>query len=212
MNKSGKSKSSIFSETEEEKESFSSNNNLGKKDEKSQNVLSIPIPQDIGQKSEKETNKKSLISYNQVELKYITEINQNTLSLNLEKILINQNSFTNLIKNIFYRILKTNSVNQSYNEMHKNFIQAKTKFFDELFPPNINSLVKGYHSTNKPKTKKITKKTIGEMLLRDYKDISWKRDYDLSNNNNTNNNINTNSIFPPDNIFINRIIYNKFFP
>jgi len=133
-------------------------NNLGKKDEKSQNVLSIPIPQDIGQKSEKETNKKSLISYNQVELKYITEINQNTLSLNLEKILINQNSFTNLIKNIFYRILKTNSVNQSYNEMHKNFIQAKTKFFDELFPPNINSLVKGYHSTNKPKTKKSTKK------------------------------------------------------
>jgi len=89
--------------------------------------------------------------------------------------------------------------------MHKNFIQAKTKFFDDLFPPNINSLVKGYHTQNKPKTKKITKKTIGEMLLKNYKDISWKRDYDLSNNNNNNNN----SIFPPDNIFINRIIYNK---
>ena len=90
--------------------------------------------------------------------------------------------------------------------MHKNFIQAKTKFFDELFPPNINSIIKGYHSPNKPKNKKITKKTIGELILRDYKDISWKRDSDSSNNNN---NINNNNIFPPDNIFINRIIYNK---
>ena len=64
-------------------------------------MLSIPIPQDIGQKSEKSTIKKSLVSYNQVDLKYITEINKNTISLNLEKILINQNSFTKLIKIYF---------------------------------------------------------------------------------------------------------------
>ena len=204
MDKSGKSKSSNFSETEEEKESVSSNNNQPKKEEKSQKVLSIPIPQDLGQSSKKNNNQKSLVSYNQVELKYITEINQNTLSLNLEKILINQNSFTNLIKNIFHRILKTNSVYQSYNEMHKKFIQSKTKFFDDLFPPNINSLIKGYHPKNKPKNK-IKKKTIGELILQDYKDISWKRDFDSpSNNPGVNNNI-----FPPDNIFINKIIYNK---
>ena len=204
MDKSGKSKSSNFSETEEEKESVSSNNNQPKKEEKSQKVLSIPIPQDLGQSSKKNNNQKSLVSYNQVELKYITEINQNTLSLNLEKILINQNSFTNLIKNIFHRILKTNSVYQSYNEMHKKFIQTKTKFFDDLFPPNINSLIKGYHPKNKPKNK-IKKKTIGELILQDYKDISWKRDFDSpSNNPGVNNNI-----FPPDNIFINKIIYNK---
>ena len=204
MDKSGKSKSSNFSETEEEKESVSSNNNQPKKEEKSQKVLSIPIPQDLGQSSKKNNNQKSLVSYNQVELKYITEINQNTLSLNLEKILINQNSFTNLIKNIFHRILKTNSVYQSYNEMHKKFIQSKTKFFDDLFPPNINSLIKGYHPKNKPKNK-IKKKTIGELILQDYKDISWKRDFDSPSNNPSVNN----NIFPPDNIFINKIIYNK---
>ena len=158
----------------------------------------------MGQSSKKNNNQKSLVSYNQVELKYITEINQNTLSLNLEKILINQNSFTNLIKNIFHRILKTNSVYQSYNEMHKKFIQSKTKFFDELFPPNINSLIKGYHPKNKPKNK-IKKKTIGELILQDYKDISWKRDFDSPSNNPSVNN----NIFPPDNIFINKIIYNK---
>ena len=204
MDKSGKSKSSNFSETEEEKESVSSNNNQPKKEEKSQKVLSIPIPQDLGQSSKKNNNQKSLVSYNQVELKYITEINQNTLSLNLEKILINQNSFTNLIKNIFHRILKTNSVYQSYNEMHKKFIQSKTKFFDDLFPPNINSLIKGYHPKNKPKNK-IKKKTIGELILQDYKDISWKRDFDSPSNNPSVNN----NIFPPDNLFINKIIYNK---
>ena len=204
MDKSGKS--SIFSETEEEKESFSSNNPQ-KKEQKSQKVLSIPIPQDIGQTSERENNKKSLVSYNQVELKYITEINQNTLSLNLEKILINKNSFTNLIKNIFHRILKTNSVYQSYNEMHKNLTQSKTKFLDDLFPPNINSLIKGYHPIDKSLNKKITKKTIGELILQDYKDISWKRDSETNNINN--NPIISNNIFPQDNIFINRIIYNK---
>ena len=205
MDKSGKSKSSIFSETEEEKESVSSVNDEEKQKENSKNILSIPIPQDVEKTSEKEINKKSLISYNQVDLKYITEINPNTLSLNLQKILFNQNSFTKLIKNIFQRILKSNSIYQSYNDLHKNFLQTKSKFLDEIFPPNINSLIKGYHSINKTKNKKINSENIGEIILKDYKDISWKRDSDLSNNNiNTNNNI-----FPPDNILYNRIIYNK---
>jgi hypothetical protein len=150
MDKSVKSRSSN-SETEEEKESVSSNNKDENKRVNSKNVLSISIPQDLKQSTDKDINKKSLISYNQIDLKYITEINQNTLSLNLEKILINQNSFTKLIKNIFQRILKTNSVYQSYQEMHKNFLQTKTKFLDEQFPPNINSLIKGYHPTKTSK-------------------------------------------------------------
>ena len=198
MDKSVKSHSSN-SETEEEKESVSSNNKEENKGINSKNVLSLSIPQDLKQSSDKDLNKKSLISYNQVDLKYITEINQNTLSLNLEKILINQNSFTKLIKNIFQRILKTNSVYQSYYDLHKNFLQSKTKFLDEQFPPNINSLIKGFHPIKK------NKKDLDNILLTDYKDISWKRDSELSNNNN---NLNTN-IFPLDNIFINKIIYNK---
>ena len=202
MDKSAKSKSSIFSETEEEKESVSSVNDEEKQKENSKNILSIPIPQDVEKSSEKELNKKSLISYNQVDLKYITEINPNTISLNLQKILINQNSFTKLIKNIFQRILKSNSVYQSYNDLHKNFLQTKSKFLDEIFPPNINSLIKGYHPINKTKNKKIKANNIGEIILKDYKDISWKRDSELINNN-------INNIFPQDNILINRIIYNK---
>ena len=202
MSKRNKTSEKIFSETEEEKESLSSVNSEEKQKENSKNILSIPIPQDVEKTSEKEINKKSLISYNQVDLKYITEINQNTISLNLQKILINQNSFTKLIKNIFQRILKSNSVYQSFNDLHKHFLQTKSKFLDEIFPPNINSLIKGYHPINK--NKKINTDNIGEIILKDYKDISWKRDSELINNIVINNNI-----FPPDNILINRIIYNK---
>ena len=82
--------------------------------------------------------------------------------------------------------------------MHKNFLQSKSKFLDEQFPPNINSLIKGFHPIKK------NKKDIDNILLTDYKDISWKRDSEISNNNNLNTNI-----FPLDNIFINKIIYNK---
>ena len=127
-------------------------------------------------------------------------MNQNTLSLNLEKILINQNSFTKLIKNIFQRILKTNSVYQSYNDIHKVLLQTKTKFYDDLFPPNINSLIKGYHSNKYPR--KNSKKTLGETIYKEYKDIIWKRESESINNNNTN-------ILPQDNIFTNKLIYNK---
>ena len=197
MDKSVKSRSSN-SETEEEKESVSSNNKEDNKRVDSKNVVSLSIPQDLKQSSDKDLNKKSLISYNQVDLKYITEINQNSLSLNLEKILLNQNSFTKLIKNIFQRILKTNSVYQSYHDMHKNYLQSKIKFLDEQFPPNINSLIKGFHPI------KNNKKDLDNILLTDYKDVSWKRDSELSNNNNLNTNI-----YPMDNIFMNKIVYNK---
>ena len=71
MDKSVKSHSSN-SETEEEKESVSSNNKEENKGINSKNVLSLSIPQDLKQSSDKDLNKKSLISYNQVDLKYIT--------------------------------------------------------------------------------------------------------------------------------------------
>ena len=59
-----KTKSSVFSETEEEKESVSSNINDTKKKEGSKQVLSFPIPQDVKKLSEKDLNQKSLVSYN----------------------------------------------------------------------------------------------------------------------------------------------------
>ena len=47
---------------------------------------------------------------------------------------------------------------------------------------------------------------MGEILFKEYRDITWKRESELENNNNSNNNT---SILPQDDIFINKIIYNK---
>ena len=150
------------------------------------------------------TTNNNYIANNQIDLKYITEINKNILFLNLEKLLLNQDSLANLMKNIFHRILKTNSVDQSYNDIHRILLHTKTKFFDDIFPPNINSLIKGYHQ--KKIRNKNAEKTLGEILFKEYRDITWKRESEQENNNNSNNNTN---IFPQDEIFLNKIIYNK---
>ena len=179
---------SLFNSESEEKDSFSSEIQEKVKEEK-ENI-------EINPKQEIDNNYNF---NNQIELKYITEINRNTLYLNLEKILLNRESLTNLVKNIFHRILKTNSVYQSYNDIHKVLLQTKTKFYDDLFPPNINSLIKGYHPNKY--SKKNYRKTLGEIIFKEYKDIVWKRESESINNNIY--------ILPQDNIFINKIIYNK---
>ena len=181
---------SLFNSESEDKDSFSSEIQEKVKEEKEKI--------DINPKQEQDNNNNYNFN-NQIELKYITEINRNALYLNLEKILLNQDSLTNLVKNIFHRILKTNSVYQSYNDIHKVLLQTKTKFYDDLFPPNINSLIKGYHPNKY--SKKNSKKTLGEIIFKEYKDIVWKRESESINNNIY--------ILPQDNIFINKIIYNK---
>ena len=60
-------------------------------------------------------------------------------------------------------------------------------------------MIKGYHP--KKYSRKNTKKTLGEILFKEYKDIVWKRESELMNNNT--------NILPQDNIFINKIVYNK---
>ena len=181
---------SLFNSESEDKDSFSSEIQEKVKEEKEKI--------EINPKKEQDNNNNYNFN-NQIELKYITEINRNALYLNLEKILLNQDSLTNLVKNIFHRILKTNSVYQSYNDIHKVLLQTKTKFYDDLFPPNINSLIKGYHPNKY--SKKNSKKTLGEIIFKEYKDIVWKRESESINNNIY--------ILPQDNIFINKIIYNK---
>ena len=191
---------SLFNSESEEKDSFSSEIHEKIKEEK-ENVENNQNPILEDNININSNNNNNYIN-NQIELKYITEMNRNALYLNLEKILLNHDSLTNLVKNIFHRILKTNSVYQSYNDIHKVLLQTKTKFYDDLFPPNINSLIKGYHP--KKIFKKNSKKgsnTLSEVLFKEYKDIVWKRESDTINN--------IVSILPQDNIFTNRIIYSK---
>ena len=198
-----KKSGSLFNSESEDKESFSSDS------QEQQKAAKMKIKSNSKQENEtiNININNNFITNNQIEIKYITEINKNSIFLNLEKILVNQDSLANLMKNIFHRILKTNSVEQSYNEIHKILVQTKTKFYDDLFPPNINSLIKGYHPSKS--SKKNTDKIFGEILFKEYRDIIWKRESELQNNNSSNNSNSNNSIYPQDNVFINKIIYNK---
>ena len=192
---------SLFNSESEEKDSFSSE--IEEKIKEDKNNAENNPNQEIQNNNNINNNNSNF--NNQIELKYITEMNRNALYLNLEKIVLNQDSLTNLVKNIFHRILKTNSVYQSYNDIHKVLLQTKTKFYDDLFPPNINSLIKGYHPKNFYKKNSSTKNYLGELLFKEYKDIVWKRESESINNiNNTNTNI-----LPQDNIFTDKIIYSK---
>ena len=192
---------SLFNSESEEKDSFSSE--IEEKIKEDKNNAENNPNQEIQNNNNINNNNSNF--NNQIELKYITEMNRNALYLNLEKIVLNQDSLTNLVKNIFHRILKTNSVYQSYNDIHKVLLQTKTKFYDDLFPPNINSLIKGYHPKNFYKKNSNTKNYLGELLFKEYKDIVWKRESESINNiNNTNTNI-----LPQDNIFTDKIIYSK---
>ena len=195
---------SLFNSESEEKDSFSSEIE-GKIKEDKNNAENNQNQEVQNNNNNNNINNNNSNFNNQIELKYITEMNRNALYLNLEKIVLNQDSLTNLVKNIFHRILKTNSVYQSYNDIHKVLLQTKTKFYDDLFPPNINSLIKGYHPKNFYKKNSNIKNSLGELLFKEYKDIIWKRESESLNNiNNTNANI-----LPQDNIFTNKIIYSK---
>ena len=63
--------------------------------------------------------------------------------VNIEQILYNQRSITRLMKNIFKRILDINCTNQSYELFLEKLSPTDFKFYDNQFPPNLNSLIKG---------------------------------------------------------------------
>ena len=73
---------------------------------------------------------------------------------------------TKIIKSIFKNILKKNS-NKNYKNILEDLNKTNSKFYDNEFPPNINSLIKGYNKT------KNQKKTL---LQQKYNNIKWIRE------------------------------------
>ena len=73
------------------------------------------------------------------------------------------------MKIIFKRILSNNSINQNFNTISEHLKQLKDKFFDNQFPPNENSLIKGFKlSTFKNNLKlylKFIKKTMKDIFV-----------------------------------------------
>ena len=105
--------------------------------------------------------------------------------VNIENILYNQRSISQLMKNIFRRILDVNSTNQSYSLFLEKLSPTDFKFYDNQFPPNLNSLIKGskktqnenimINSNNKKKSNEIN-----DNPLLKYKNIIWKRESEMT--------------------------------
>ena len=105
--------------------------------------------------------------------------------VNLENILYNQRSITKLMKNIFRRILDINCTNQSFNLFLEKLSPTDYKYYDNQFPPNLNSLIKGCRQIKKDNIiknsnniKKV-KDEIDNPLLK-YKNVVWKRESEMT--------------------------------
>ena len=127
--------------------------------------------------------------------------------VNLENILYNQRSITKLIKNIFRRILDVNCTNQSYNLFLEKLSTTDFKFYDNQFPPNLNSLIKGcqqYQNLNININSNGVKKPsiiIDNNPLKKYKNVVWKRESEISD---------FPDIFPKNGILAQDIISGKY--
>ena len=53
------------------------------------------------------------------------------------------------MKNIFRRILDINCTNQSFNLFLEKLSPTDYKYYDNQFPPNLNSLIKGCRQIKK---------------------------------------------------------------
>ena len=102
-------------------------------------------------------------------------INKN-ISTNISNILENQKSIAKLMKNIFTRVLYINNPSQSYDLFLEKLSPTDFKFYDNQFPPNLNSLIKGYKSPfNCNNKNKVSKSPLDK-----YKNIKWKRESELN--------------------------------
>ena len=111
----------------------------------------------------------------------INKIINKNISIKFENILEDQKSITKLMKNIFTRVLYINNPSQSYNLFLEKLSSTDSKFYDNQFPPNLNSLIKGYKSPfNNIKNNFNNNINIVQSPLDKYKNIIWKRESELN--------------------------------
>ena len=135
---------------------------------------------------ENKNNNQTIISKNNNNKNSLSNKNNSSLlSANIENILYNQKNISRLMKKIFYRVLCINNTYQSYDLFSEKLSSTELKFYDNQFPPNLNSLIKGYKSN----TNSLSK----------YRNIMWKRESELHFFQDT-------EIFPKNGIFSKNIV------
>ena len=156
----------------------------------SENSLSSSISGKITHKKTEKPNKeqKKQLQISKKEKGNLSKLSQQKNKLpqvNLENILYNQRSITKLMKNIFRRILDVNCTNQSFSLFLDKLAPTDFKYYDNQFPPNLNSLIKGYKNfknENNIKNQNNIKKAndMNYNPLSKYKNVIWKRESEMT--------------------------------
>ena len=106
---------------------------------------------------------------------------------NVESLFKDKEYLSLIVRNVFKQILVLNSPEQNFQNLVKKY--QKTKFLDETFPPNENSLLKGYNSYHIPISLTSDIPIVKTQLQKKWKNIKWKRQSEF---------LNFTSIFPDE--------------
>lgn len=106
---------------------------------------------------------------------------------NVENLFKDKEYLSLIVRNVFKQILVLNSPEQDFQNLVKS--HQKTKFLDETFPPNENSLLKGYNSYHIPISLTTDIPIVKTQLQKKWKNIKWKRQTDF---------LNFSSVFPDE--------------
>ena len=131
-------------------------------------------------KSENQTSKRSLSHINEMtNFKNHLIQKHDILQLKVGTILSEKKNVSKILKHIFKKIMDINNINQSYNEILKEINNTNQKFFDEQFPPNENTLIKGYNIIKIPKGLNLNIEKTN--LQKRFREIKWERESEILN-------------------------------
>ena len=100
------------------------------------------------------------------------------VQLNFAEFMQKKKNLMQTMKIIFKRILSNNSINQNFNSISQHLKQLKDKFFDNQFPPNENSLIKGFKLAKFKNNLKLYLKFKQPLTLlhKNWRNLKWKRE------------------------------------
>jgi len=164
---SNKSQSQIINNLNTDSKIDTENNNITSNSKKSIN-------------NEKNTKNTQIFSITNNNNNLNTSFNyyNNNLQLNFAEFMQKKKNLMQTMKIIFKRILSNNSINQNFTSISEHLKQLKDKFFDNQFPPNENSLIKGFKLSSFKNNLKLYLKFKQPLTLlhKNWRNLKWKRE------------------------------------
>ena len=161
---SGSSKSSENEQSEQSEEAKESENSQKGKIESLNNINAYRNSQSTNHQEQ-----------NVVKYKYTNEIKNNSV----ETLFRDKEYLAQIVKVLFRKILNSNSPIQKFQQLVEAY--QNEQFLDENFPPNENSLLKGYNSYHIPVSLTTDIPIERTQLQKKWKNLKWIRQSEFLN-------------------------------